>query len=45
MTIQDEPADDPHRRVRTRSITLLILAEIAAMSLWFVSAAILGDMS
>ncbi len=27
------------------SITLLIIAEIAAMSLWFVSAAILGDMS
>jgi len=28
-----------------RSITLLIIAEIAAMSLWFVSAAILPDMS
>ena len=28
-----------------RSITLLIVAEIAAMSLWFVSAAILPDMS
>ncbi len=28
-----------------RSVTLLIIAEIAAMSLWFVSAAILPDMS
>ena len=30
---------------RTRSITLLMVAEITAMSLWFVSAAILGDMA
>lgn len=35
----------PTAQARTRSITLLIIAEIAAMSLWFVSAAILGDMS
>lgn len=34
-----------HNSARTRSITLLIIAEIAAMSLWFVSAAILGDMA
>lgn len=32
-------------RYKIRSITLLIIAEILAMSLWFVSAAILGDMS
>ena len=30
---------------KQRSITLLVLAEIAGMSLWFVSSAILGDMS
>lgn len=33
------------RQQKIRSITLLIIAEILAMSLWFVSAAILGDMS
>lgn len=33
------------RSLKVRSITLLIVAEILAMSLWFVSAAILGDMS
>ncbi|MFK7858005.1 MAG: MFS transporter [Granulosicoccus sp.] len=33
------------RYQKIRSITLLIIAEILAMSLWFVSAAILGDMS
>jgi len=32
-------------QAKLRSITLLIIAEILAMSLWFVSAAILGDMS
>jgi len=31
--------------IKFRSISLLIVAEILAMSLWFVSAAILGDMS
>ncbi len=31
--------------LKQRSITLLVLAEIAAMGLWFVSSAILGDMS
>ncbi len=31
--------------IKLRSITLLIIAEILAMSLWFVSAAILGDMT
>jgi len=31
--------------LKLRSISLLIIAEILAMSLWFVSAAILGDMS
>jgi len=36
---------NPTAQARTRSITLLIISEIAAMSLWFVSAAILGDMS
>ncbi len=30
---------------KQHSITLLVLAEIAGMSLWFVSSAILGDMS
>ena len=30
---------------KQRSITLLVLAEIAGMSLWFVSSAILGDMN
>jgi len=34
-----------NRSLKIRSITLLIIAEILAMSLWFVSAAILGDMS
>jgi len=33
------------RSQKLRSIALLIVAEIFAMSLWFVSAAILGDMS
>ncbi len=37
--------DNANHRARTRSIVLLIMAEIAAMSLWFVSAAILGDMA
>jgi len=32
-------------QLKIRSISLLIVAEILAMSLWFVSAAILGDMS
>ncbi len=32
------------RQSRWANITLLIVAEIAAMTLWFVSAAILGDM-
>ena len=31
-------------RVKTRSITLLVFAEIMAMSLWFVSSAVLPDM-
>lgn len=31
--------------LKQRSITLLVLAEIAGMSLWFVSSAVLGDMS
>ena len=35
-----EPADK-----KVLSIILLVIAEIAAMSVWFVSAAILGDMS
>ena len=35
----------PATHGKLRSIVLLIIAEIAAMSLWFVSAAILGDMS
>lgn len=35
----------PNSQIKIRSITLLIIAEILAMSLWFVSAAILGDMS
>jgi len=34
-----------NRSQKIRSISLLIIAEILAMSLWFVSAAILGDMS
>ena len=38
-----ESTTDKH--AMKRSITLLIIAEIAAMSLWFVSAAILPDMS
>lgn len=38
-----ESTTDKH--AMKRSITLLIVAEIAAMSLWFVSAAILPDMS
>ena len=33
------------KQAMKRSVTLLIIAEIAAMSLWFVSAAILPDMS
>ena len=33
------------KQAMKRSVTLLIVAEIAAMSLWFVSAAILPDMS
>ncbi len=37
--------DNNNNSARTRSISLLIVAEIAAMSLWFVSAAILGDMA
>ncbi|MBX2885859.1 MAG: MFS transporter [Granulosicoccus sp.] len=31
--------------MKTRSVTLLVVAEIAAMSLWFSSAAVLGDMA
>ncbi len=34
-----------NKQLKLRSIILLIVAEILAMSLWFVSAAILGDMS
>ena len=30
--------------MKTRSLVLLLLAEVAAMSLWFVSAAVLPDM-
>lgn len=33
------------RGMKTRSITLLLVAELAAMSLWFVSAAILPEMT
>jgi len=36
---------DNHAQTKFRSIALLIIAEILAMSLWFVSAAILVDMS
>ncbi len=35
----------PATKGKLHSITLLIIAEVMAMSLWFVSAAILGDMS
>ena len=37
--------DNSLSSARMRSVSLLIVAEIAAMSLWFVSAAILGDMA
>lgn len=43
MTLPGTP--DINSRTKIRSIILLIIAEILAMSLWFVSAAILGDMS
>ncbi len=32
-------------KLKARSITLLVLAEISAMSLWFVSSAVVGDMT
>ena len=35
----------PVTTTRRQSIVLLVLAEIAAMSLWFVSSAVLGDIS
>jgi len=43
MAAQADPTIN--RSLKIRSISLLIVAEILAMSLWFVSAAILGDMS
>lgn len=46
MTYTDNQLNDASiSSARVRSISLLIIAEIAAMSLWFVSAAILGDMA
>jgi len=43
MSAPDQPELDSSKKLR--SIILLIIAEVLAMSLWFVSAAILGDMS
>ena len=39
-----QPKPSPSPLMKLRSITLLMLAEVAAMSLWFVSAAVLPDM-
>ncbi len=40
-----DPSDQTVYRGKTRSVALLCLAEIAGMSLWFVSAAVLPEMS
>ena len=34
-----------HMSTKTRSITLLMIAQVSALSLWFISAAVLPDMS
>ena len=44
MSATSDRVHDVNRDVRRRSITWLVIAEIAAMALWFVSSAVLGDM-
>ncbi len=44
MTAVNETMRAVDRKARRRSITWLVIAEIAAMALWFVSSAVLGDM-
>ena len=44
MPAANDPMQAVERDVRRRSITWLVIAEIAAMALWFVSSAVLGDM-
>ena len=44
MSATSDPMQAVDRDGRRRSITWLVIAEIAAMALWFVSSAVLGDM-
>ena len=44
MIAATDPSPSLDRDTRRRSITWLVIAEIAAMALWFVSSAVLGDM-
>ena len=44
MSAANDPMQAVDRDVRWRSIIWLVIAEIAAMALWFVSSAVLGDM-
>lgn len=44
MSAATDSTPSVDRDARRRSITWLVIAEIAAMALWFVSSAVLGDM-